>query len=102
MPKRSKSLLKVEAQRVRLQDELSRQYRAAQNGYFSNGRNAADLERMDAISNRSDKVNRIARRYDRNIRAAVGISPTVNSYFGDRALITHQVPRRTYMGLANG
>ncbi len=99
---RKKSLLSVEAQRVRLQDELSRQYRAAQNRYFGGGRNAADRERMDAIEQRSAAVGRIARRYDANIRRAVGIPAGMNSYFGDRNMITRQVSQRTYMGLAMG
>jgi len=99
---RKKSLMSVEAQRVRLQNELSRQYRAAQNRYFSGSRSAADRERMDAIERRSSSVNRIASRYDANIRRAAGIPSGMNSYYGDRSLITRQVSRRVYMGLANG
>ena len=99
---RKKSIVNVEAQRVRLQNELSHQYRAAQERYFNGGQNAADLKRMETVARRSATVNRIANRYDKNIRRATGVSDTVNSFYGDRRLITQKVSRRTYIGLANG
>ena len=55
---RKKSIVNVEEQRVRLQNELSRQYRAAQERYFNGGQNAADLKRMETVERRSVTVNR--------------------------------------------
>ena len=99
---RRKSLLNIEQQRVRLTDEVSRQYRAAQNRYFSSGRNADDAQRLDALERRYTAINGAARRYDANIRRAVGIPSGMNSYYGDRNLIARPVSRRVYMGLSNG